>query len=907
MPRFRGIDVCIVAGKPDGYLNEYPHPDSVSVRLKKVALKDAENEGTSNTDPTPKKANPRVSVYVPSPPGEQFWLRYAITQWPPPSRYIYFKIFMNGHQVSSWGINTAHNVTGSLSRALFKPGDRWKDKYGDIDTSQVGIEARYFSFMLGQDEKSVAEDGGTVEVHVYRANARRPIAPKLDEYRSQERYGIASPIGGLIDNPQDATYHEYSLIDAKGCPYCSFCFHYRSMKHLQLLSLVPEGETSIYSSKERSPPVEIPSPSRYSEYISPSFQQFAFGVESLGTGVFGNDLKLSNLATSEASDLQGTEGDYVLKSPPQLSPLAPSNGPIPEPCKLPREGITNDILQRPLPEIPTGCSRQSSMSSLRSNCPSLTPSLMQYVESDDFQKEDIRLSTAEPAVLIPSGSMQTLELEDSNDSRGSGDSLSDYAASPDYTVASRSPEHPSPEGYLPTTGSVLEDHIDEFESPIAQSSPARGRLRIPSFGPEGTLVEGEDHPRISTLKLTEAEWLRHSPSPLRRKSGRIERLWSPTPEKRASGFSSEDSTFSSDDDHNAKAARDAAYGLTSGNDTILANEISPLRYTRLGIARTLEMAAPASLNTVVVRKVDQINDRIRLFHLEVPRDGPAIRFLPGQWLDVYVPGVPKAGGFTITSAPSKARSPQRPSVPNATGSTSVPKNPGAAATGEEGKEEGTPVGDYTYLELAVQKSPDNPPAAWLWRSGDDGVAAAELLGQELRVRVGGSFVWPPPGVNARALRKVVFVAGGVGVNPLMSMLSALAEKPDSAPFEVEFLYSMRDPGREHRKAERMLFLDRIVSVFAEGRLKGRLRLFLTGGDEAEGDIPLSGAAGYGKVHFRGRRMTADDVATAVGADRRFAVVYVCGVPTMTDGFVRRLTDPAGLAMEPHRVLCEKWW
>ncbi|RYP47077.1 hypothetical protein DL768_006804 [Monosporascus sp. mg162] len=872
MPLFRGIDVCIIAGKPDGCLNEYPHPDSVSVRLKKVALKDAENEGTSNTDPTPKKVNPRVSVYVPSPPGEQFWLRYAITQRPPPSKYIYFKIFMNGHQVSSWGINTTHNVRGSLSRALYKPGGRWKDKYGDIDTSQVGIEARYFNFMLGQDKKSVAEDGGTVEVHVYRANARRPIAPRLDEYRSQERYGIASPSGGLIDNPQDAIYHEYSL----------------------LLSLVPEGETSIYSSKERSPPpVKPPSPSRYSEYISPSFQRYSFGGESLETGVFGNDLKLVNLATSEASDLQGMDGNHVRKSPPKLSPLAPSNRPIPEPCKFSREGITNDILQRPLPEIPTGCSRQSSTSSLRSNCPSLTPSLMQYVESADFQKEDIRLSTAEPAVLIPSGSMQTLELENGDDSRGSGDSLSDYAYSPDCTVASRSPELPSPNGYLPTTGSVLEDDLDEFESPIAQSSPARGTLRMPSFGPESALVEDEDHPRISTLMVTEAEWLRHSPSPLRRKSGRIERLWSPTPEKRASGYSSEDSTFSSNHDHNPKVVCDAAYGLASRDDAILASEIR----------------GPPSLNTVVVRKVDQINDRIRLFRLEIPRDGPAIRFLPGQWLDVYVPGVPKAGGFTITSAPSKARSTQRPSVSTTTASASVRKNPGDAAAGGggEGDEEGTPAGDYPYLELAVQKSPDNPPAAWLWRSGDDGLAAAPLLGEELRVRVGGSFVWPPPGINARALRKAVFVAGGVGVNPLMSMLSALAENPGSAPFEVEFLYSTRDPGRGHRKAERILFLDRIASIFAEGRLKGRLRLFLTGGDEAEGDIPLSGAAGRGEVHFLGRRMTADDVAAAVGADRRFAVVYVCGVPAMTDGFVRRLTDPAGLAMEPHRVLCEKWW
>lgn len=41
----------------------------------------------------------------------------------------------------------------------------------------------------------------------------------------------------------------------------------------------------------------------------------------------------------------------------------------------------------------------------------------------------------------------------------------------------------------------------------------------------------------------------------------------------------------------------------------------------------------------------------------------------------------------------------------------------------------------------MQKSPDNPPAQYLWRP------IREILSSELRVRVGGSFVWPPPGVQ----------------------------------------------------------------------------------------------------------------------------------------------------------------
>jgi hypothetical protein len=103
----------------------------------------------------------------------------------------------------------------------------------------------------------------------------------------------------------------------------------------------------------------------------------------------------------------------------------------------------------------------------------------------------------------------------------------------------------------------------------------------------------------------------------------------------------------------------------------------------------------------------------------------SVKFLPGQWLDVFTPSIPKAGGFTITSTPAQALTP-------------------------------TPT---PYLELAIQKSPDNPHAAWLWQNPSD------ILGQELKVRVGGSFTWPPTveGKAIEGIENAVFVAGGVGI------------------------------------------------------------------------------------------------------------------------------------------------
>ena len=108
------------------------------------------------------------------------------------------------------------------------------------------------------------------------------------------------------------------------------------------------------------------------------------------------------------------------------------------------------------------------------------------------------------------------------------------------------------------------------------------------------------------------------------------------------------------------------------------------------------------------------------------------------------PGVAKVGGFTITSSPLAARAgPRRTDTP--------------------------------YVGLAVQASPENAPAAWLWRPEH------EILGQALKIRVGGSFVWPPPQLSQQAitpasqvpvnggghsdpdLQRVVFIAGGVGI------------------------------------------------------------------------------------------------------------------------------------------------
>ncbi|KAK0375924.1 hypothetical protein CLIM01_06716 [Colletotrichum limetticola] len=289
--------------------------------------------------------------------------------------------------------------------------------------------------------------------------------------------------------------------------------------------------------------------------------------------------------------------------------------------------------------------------------------------------------------------------------------------------------------------------------------------------------------------------------------------------------------------------------------------------------RTAAQPRDSTLHSVTLVRVNAVNEEIRLFRLGV-KEGSRIEFLPGQWLDTYVPGVPKAGGFTLTSPPSKAVLPRS-----------------------------------AYLELAVQKSPTNPAAAWLWEQpvDDENEDPSQVEKKpEIQVRVGGSFVWPPPGIaDLASLRRIVFIAGGVGVNPLMSIVSHLAEGevPSSvSPPEESGEDSLID-------SEKILFMERLAAIFGREKVRGQMRLFLTGLGPgiASGEPVLH--CNEMDVPFKRRRMGLGDVSEALGpeAERGDALVYVCGIPSMTDELVESLTSKSGLNLRPERVLCEKWW
>ncbi|KAM0715953.1 hypothetical protein Q7P37_008467 [Cladosporium fusiforme] len=248
------------------------------------------------------------------------------------------------------------------------------------------------------------------------------------------------------------------------------------------------------------------------------------------------------------------------------------------------------------------------------------------------------------------------------------------------------------------------------------------------------------------------------------------------------------------------------------------------------------------------------------------------KFLPGQWLDTYIPTLPKAGGFTITSPPSAA----------------------------------TPSPEPGYIELAVQKS-SNPPAQYLHRP------TSQLLHTPLRIRVGGSFTWPPPALTTQSIKRLVLIAGGVGINPLISIFTHLITGPAAQrPEEIHFLYGTKVPEAGF-EAQAVLFLPRLMELVREAENQGKgkvtLSVFLTGTEGGENRVVRDGLP----ERTWERRIGNDDLVGALdglssdqkAGGREQTVCYVCGPQRMTDEIVEFLGAQEGMGSE--RVLCEKWW
>ncbi|CAH1789140.1 unnamed protein product [Owenia fusiformis] len=156
------------------------------------------------------------------------------------------------------------------------------------------------------------------------------------------------------------------------------------------------------------------------------------------------------------------------------------------------------------------------------------------------------------------------------------------------------------------------------------------------------------------------------------------------------------------------------------------------------LSRTSENTRENVMSQAIVSSVQDVSQTVKLLSLKLIN--PRVKFKAGQWVDFFIPGLEKVGGYSMCSSPTKL------------------------------------IKDGT-LDLAVKYS-EHPPAKW--------VHTQCKMDTKVAVRVGGDFHFDPLSSPSTDL---LLIAGGVGINPLYSIFLHCSEQAASTGARVNLLYS----------------------------------------------------------------------------------------------------------------------
>ncbi|OBT64042.1 hypothetical protein VE03_06674 [Pseudogymnoascus sp. 23342-1-I1] len=243
MPSCRGITLSITSAGDSKVYPEFPHPETSQLQNLGSSTPPGNNSKATSSFPTkekprknvPDSSNPHVSVYIPSLPGTRFVVLYAIDPPHTDGTNVFLKLFMNGRHVASWGIDPRTMPVGRAMLGLFEANRKLKSKASIPNPA----ETKPFYFNNQKRDVSAAEDGGVIEVRVFRACGKRRRGAVLDAFRGQDMFGIEFKSSGLLEKSR-YKYFDWLLEDPKDDPFVTFRFHYRTWESLEALQLVPE-------------------------------------------------------------------------------------------------------------------------------------------------------------------------------------------------------------------------------------------------------------------------------------------------------------------------------------------------------------------------------------------------------------------------------------------------------------------------------------------------------------------------------------------------------------------------------------------------------------------------------------------------------------------------------------------
>ncbi|KUJ21187.1 uncharacterized protein LY89DRAFT_778796 [Mollisia scopiformis] len=455
MPTHLGIQFEVLSQLELAIHPEFPHPESSQSTHRSPKRVSSVVDWSPPAVSAVSKAdallgrNTTCSVYIPSTAGARFWLRYNIDKSAlANSKWYYFKLFMNGRHIASFGVDAKKKPSGQVMHGLFDPSSDWNYENNGEIWKNMGLEKRAFYFAGADKQRSVINDGGLIEVLCFRAQGRRRKLPDPEVWRDQQDYGIITPGEGLHENPAEAKFYDWHLKDANKSPFVVFKFHYRSWESLEMLELIPSDHPRILMQPQRKllpeelkAMLEVQSqdltflnrPHPPCEDCVPSLPAFA------GDSWFDDTEDMEDFADFDSTPQapKHTGGEFSFEAEVEVSPLrirrrrptAPSSkfsdsklrgttspAGSPRPREI-RQGALDDFLNRPLPEIPLRKSSKklhSRSSSTTSRAPSVTPSLLPYIDRDSVSPEP-EVGVAQMVEVLLASPVQVPSLNSDSD------------------------------------------------------------------------------------------------------------------------------------------------------------------------------------------------------------------------------------------------------------------------------------------------------------------------------------------------------------------------------------------------------------------------------------------------------------------------------------------------------------
>ncbi|KFY33044.1 hypothetical protein V495_08487 [Pseudogymnoascus sp. VKM F-4514 (FW-929)] len=421
MPSYRGVTLSITSALDSKVYPEFPHPETS--RFQNVGSSTLSDNNTKSTSSSPNQeapgsnsfdsSNDCISVYIPSLPGTRFVVQYAIDPPHTDGTNVFLKLSMNGRHVTSWGIDPRTMPVGRAMLGLFEADKKLKSKALIPNPA----ETKPFYFNDQKRDLSAAENGGVIEVRVFRACGKRRRGAILDAFRGQDNYGIEFKSSGLLEKSR-YKYFDWLLEDPKDDPFVTFRFHYRSWDSLEALQLIPEMCSRellpAFSIKDSlgAPSLSEDEPILSSSEIVNSFRKStsskgsdgrnrstshgsALSTKNIENTIFGQ-MVAKDTASSQVRSQQTTQTDVDKPKKKYQIPTSTFSISNNERWKS-QEYLPLDI--RPLPELPTGNShsRKSSASSMAF---SIAPSLRSWADGDwSDSHEPVICVAAEAQVL----------------------------------------------------------------------------------------------------------------------------------------------------------------------------------------------------------------------------------------------------------------------------------------------------------------------------------------------------------------------------------------------------------------------------------------------------------------------------------------------------------------------------